>query len=214
MNKRILVLAISVLCFQMAGFSQTRVGLSAGVSVANMKGRVDGDGKAGVMASLVLDVPMCKKKNFSFYPTLSYVQKGVVEPHPEGTLIDKQYIATRYMELATNVIYNIPGEKTTFYLGAGPSADFNLPSKRVSITDGDKVTTDLLMGSTPENEMRGVDYGLNFMGGFRTASGFFFNLNYNKGIRNLVPLEATGSLKNQYIGIQLGVFLNNGKPSK
>jgi hypothetical protein len=86
MNKRILVLAISVLCFQMAGFSQTRVGLSTGVSVANMKGRVDGDGKAGVMASLVLDVPMCKKKNFSFYPTLSYVQKGIVEPHPEGTL--------------------------------------------------------------------------------------------------------------------------------
>lgn len=128
-------------------------------------------GKAGVMASLVLDVPMCKKKNFSFYPTLSICAKGN-ELHPEGTLIDKQYIATRYMELATNVIYNIPGEKTTFYLGAGPSADFNLPSKRVSITDGDKVTTDLLMGSTPENEMRGVDYGLNFMGGSELPAAF------------------------------------------
>lgn len=214
MNKRILVLAISVLCFQMAGFSQTRVGLSFGMTSANMKGRADGDGKGGLVSSLVLDVPMCKKKNFSFYPTLSYVQKGTVEPHPAGTLIDKQYIALRYMELATNVIYNIPGAKTTFYLGAGPSVDFNLPSKRVSITDDTKVTTDLLMGSTPENEMRGVDYGANFMGGFRTAGGFFFNLNYNKGIRNLVPDGATGSLKNQYIGIQLGVFLNNGKPGK
>ena len=49
MKKIILLLAASVFCFQIAGFSQARVGLAGGVSIANMKDKVDGDSKVGVM---------------------------------------------------------------------------------------------------------------------------------------------------------------------
>jgi len=214
MKKIILLLAASVFCFQIAGFSQARVGLAGGVSVANMKDKVDGDSKVGVMTSLVLDVPLCKSKNWTFHPSLAYVQKGLTEPHPPGTLIDKQYVALRYMELTADVLYHIHGSGGSFFLGAGPSIDFNLPSKRVSVTDGDKVITDILFGKTPENDFKGIDYGADFRVGYAMNSGFFLSLNYNKGLRNLVPDGLTGSIKNQYIGIQLGVFLNNGKKSK
>jgi len=214
MKKIIFLLAASVFCFQIAGLSQTRVGLAGGVSVANMKDKVNGSRKSGVMASLIIDAPLGKSKNFSFQPSLAYVQKGFIEPHPAGTLVDKQYVALRYMELTTDFMYNFGGGKSTFYLGLGPSLDFNVPSKRVSVTDGDKVITDILFGKTPENDFKGIDYGADVRAGFRTAGGFFLSLNYNQGLRNLVTEGGTGSIKNQYIGIQLGVFLNNGKPSK
>jgi len=214
MKKIIFVLSVSVFCFQVAGFSQTRVGLSGGVSVANMKDKVNGDSKAGAMFGLVLDAPLCKSKNWSFHPSLSYVQKGLVEPHPAGTLIDKQYVALRYMELTADFLYYLPGGKGSFYIGAGPSLDFNVPSKRVAVTDGDKVITDIAFGKTPENDFKGVDFGADFAAGYRMNGGFFIALNYNKGLRNLVTEGTSGTIKNQYIGIQLGVFLNNGKPAK
>jgi|CXWL01.1.fsa_nt_gi hypothetical protein len=211
MKKIIFMLAASVFCFQIAGLSQTRVGLSAGVTSANMKGKVEGDRKGGLITSLVLDAPIGKSKNFCFHPSLSYVQKGIVEPHPDGTLIEKQYVALRYAELTTDFLYYIHGAKGgSFYIGAGPSVAFNIPSKKVSVTDGTKTARDINFGSTPENDFRGVDYGADFATGYRTKGGFFVSLNYNHGIRNLVTEGTAGHLRNNYIGVQLGVFLNNG----
>ena len=208
------MLAASVFCFQIAGLSQTRVGLSGGVSVANMKDKVNGDSKAGAMFSMVLDVPFLKSKKWNFQPSLAYVQKGLVEPHPAGTLIDKQYVALRYMELTSDFLYNAAWGKGSFYIGAGPSIDFNIPSKRVSVTDGSKITTDILFGKAIKNDFKGVDFGADFRAGYRMKGGFFLSLNYNKGLRNLVTEGNTGTIKNQYIGVQVGIFLNNGKPSK
>lgn len=96
-------------------------------------------------------------------------------------------------------------------MGLGPSLDFNLPSKRVAITDDNKVYNDILFGQTAENDVKGIDYGFNFLAGWRTSPGFFIMVNYNKGLRDLSPLGRTMETKNQYYGIQLGWFLNNGK---
>ena len=62
-----------------------------------------------------------------------------------------------------------------------------------------------------ENDVKGVDYGVNAVLGWRSKSGFLLSLNYNKGLRNLSPETFPQDTRNQYIGIQLGVFLNNGK---
>ena len=206
MKKIVFTLAVSIFLFQLAGVSQVKVGILGGVSIAKMEGNIHGDGRAGLMASLVLDADL--GKNFSFYPTLSYVQKGVTEPHPAGTLIDKQFVALRYAELSTNFIYHI-GDRdgTSFFLGLGPSIDFNLPSKRTSVTDDTKTSSDILFGPTPENDLKGVDFGANVVLGWRSPSGFAFTLNWNKGIRDLKVEGQTLETKNQYIGIQIGMFI-------
>ncbi len=206
MKKIIFLLTVSVSCLQIIGLSQTRVGISGGMTAASMKGEGTGDGKGGLITSLVVDAPIGASK-FTFHPSLSYVQKGQTEPHPPGTLIDKQFMALRYMELASTFLYNI-GEKGVFFLGAGPSIAFNLPSKRVSTIGETKTQTDILFGPTPENDLRGVDWGANFLSGYRTSGGFFLAVNYNLGIRNLATEGDPGTLKNNYVGIQLGVYLN------
>lgn len=214
MKKMFFLLALPVLLLQLAAHSQVRVGVAGGVSVAKMEGRLHGDGRAGTMFSLLLDADL--GKNFSFYPYVAYVQKGVTEPHPAGTLVTKQYVALRYAELGTNLVYHVGDPNGgNFFLGLGPSIDFNLPSKRTSITGDTKTNTDILFGPTAENDVRGIDYGVNVVLGWRTKGGFLLNLNYNKGLRDISPESAisTEETKNQYIGIQVGVFLNNGKKS-
>ena len=206
MKKIVFSLALSIFFFQLAGISQVKVGVLGGVSISKMEGNIHGDGRAGLMASLVMDAVL--GQNFSFYPTLSYVQKGVTEPHPTGTLIDKQYVALRYAELSTNFIYHIGNPVgNSFFLGLGPSIDFNLPSKRTSVTDGTKTNSDILFGPTPENDLKGVDFGANVVLGWRSAGGFAFTVNWNKGIRDLKVEGQTMETKNQYIGIQLGMFI-------
>lgn len=210
MKKIVLMLAVPMFSLVMAGKAQVRVGVTIGTAVAKMEGALNGDGRAGIMSSIVLDAPL--KNNFSFYPTLSYVQKGVTEPHPDGTLIEKQYVALRYMELSPNFIYHIGNQKgSSFFLGLGPSIAFNLPSKRVAITGDNKIVTDILFGETAADDIKGVDYGVNVVLGWRTGPGFFFTVNYNKGFRDLSPMGRTMETKNKYFGVQLGWFLNNGK---
>lgn len=210
MKKIIFLLAISLFFFALAGHSQVRVGLAAGVSAAKMEGRIHGDRRAGLMTSMVLDASL--GKNFSFYPSVSYVQKGVTEVHPDGTLIEKQYVGLRYAELTTNFVYHVGNiDGSNFFLGLGPSLDFNLPSKRTSITNGLKSSSDILFGAAPANDLRGVDYGVNIVLGWKTTGGFLISFNWNKGLRDLTPEGLVGETKNQYIGIQLGAFLNNGK---
>ena len=200
------MLTTCVLIFQLAAISQVQVGVTGGVSIAKMEGRISGDGRAGLMGGMVLDASL--GRGFSFYPVVAYVQKGVVEPHPPGTLIDKQYVALRYAEFSPNLVYHI-GDRvgTSFYLGLGPYVAFNLPSKRTSVTDGLKSDADILFGPTPENDLRGVDYGANVVLGYRMKNGFLLTANWSKGIRNLTPDGLTGETKNQYIGLQLGIFL-------
>lgn len=210
MKKIIFMLAASVFCFQLAGLSQTRVGVSGGVAIANMKGQVEGDSRAGVITGLRLETPI--GRSFAFRPSISYVQKGQNQPPPG--LVDKVYVALRYAEFTTDFLYYIAGAKGGFFLGAGPSVAFNLPSKNISETNGVKTTTTVKFGKTTGFDMRGVDYGANFTSGWCTNGGAFISLNYNRGFRNLVVEGDPGSLKNSYFGVQLGVFLNNGKSAK
>ncbi len=210
MKRIIFLLAAFVFCFQIAGHSQNKIGVSGGISMANMKGRVDGDGKTGFITGLVLETPL--GKTFTFRPTLSYVQKGQHQT-PSG-LADKYYIALRYAEFSADVLYYIGGEKGGFFLGAGPSIAFCLPSVTVSVTDDVKTTGSIKFGKTVADDLRGVDWGADFTSGWRTNGGFFISFNYNRGFRNLGAEGAPGSLKNSYFGVQLGCFLNNGKTAK
>jgi len=213
MKKIIFLLAASLLCFQLGGFAQTRVGVAAGVSLANMRGSgVDGNTKAGAYVSLVLDKPICG--NFSFHPTLSYVQKGISVPEPT-LLLEKTNTALRYIEFTPNFLFNLNGNTaSTFFVGVGPTICFDLPSKRTDYAKDEatpKSTKTILFGREVTNDMKGFDYGANAIAGFRMANGFFISANYNLGLRNLVTDGKTGDLKNMYFGIQLGAYLENGR---
>lgn len=222
MKKTIFILTAFIFCLSITALSQkTRVGVTAGISVANLSKTTagadrDGEYRLGVMGGLQLEVPMCKKGNFSFQPDLHYIQKGASERSTTPTL-NKIYTALRYAELTPNVVYNFKAGKSVFYLGGGPYIGLPLPSKKVTHSPGAaKVETDVAFGNAVANDMRGVDYGGNVVMGFRLGNGIFVAANYIQGARNLVPEEvsalpasANDKIKNIAFGIRVGFLFKN-----
>jgi Outer membrane protein beta-barrel domain len=215
MKKILLLVTVSVLAFHITGNSQkTRAGVVGGVVLSSMSGELNGNKndyemRPGLTIGMMVDCPF--NQRWSFFPGLHFVQKGTNQEPPYGTLITKSYVALRYAELNANFIYKAPGTKGNFIAGIGPSLAMPLPSKKGSVIDKDKTEEEIKFGNTIDKDINGVDYGANFLIGYRFAKGFFANLNYNMGIRDLRPDEVTTgeSIKNQYFSLQIGWLLPN-----
>jgi hypothetical protein len=223
MKKVLFVLAVAILCLQVTGFSQkTKVGVTAGITTANMYGHVNGvnvkgDSKAGFTFGLILDAPL-GKSHWSFQPGIHYVQKGKTISETEKA---KNFLALRYAELHANFVYN-SNKKTNFFVGAGPSIAFDLPSQYVLKTSNataaninakpkyTRAETSINFGKDAASDFRGYDYGVNGIFGFRLPCGFYAALNYTLGIRNLVPIEKDGNeTRNGCFGVRIGILFNN-----
>jgi hypothetical protein len=215
MKKSFLILAVFVFCFHIASLSQNQkamVGASGGVSVAHMSTTIDGTKEdnsslLGFMFSMWVNKPITE--NIIFRPNLSYVQKGKKRDVPSGSGTNEVTDELRYAELSANFIYNTSGASANFFIGAGPSISFNLPSKRVTNTAGTKTDADIKFGKTDAEDYRGFDYGVNGVAGFSLPGGWFLAVNYNHGIRNLITGTKDGEINNAYFGIQIGRFFPN-----
>ena len=217
MKKIFFLLTLAVCCLQINGFAQkSRVGITGGLVLAKMRGEIGGvdqkgESKLGFHAGFIVDAPI--SKHFSFQPALQYVQKGQVAQ--ESVIINQDKIETelRYLELPLNFVYNSNYYGNNFYIGAGPYAAFNLPSKIVTTLGGDgvKAEEDLAFGNTSSEDYRGVDFGVNAIIGMRSKSGIFLALNYSLGLRNLNPQGALlqGDIKNSYFGLNVGWLFSN-----
>jgi Outer membrane protein beta-barrel domain len=222
MKKTLFLLAIAVLFLQASGFSQkTRVGVTAGITSANMYGEVGGvevkgESKMGVTAGIFVDAPI-GKSHFSFQPAINYVQKGRVLSETNAA---ESWVALRYADMDFNFVYNSKG-KTTFFVGLGPSVGFGLPSnvyvKTNNVTPANpnpepefsKSQTKIIFGKEALDDYRGLDYGVNGLAGFRLRKGFQFSVNYNFGLRNIASTGTTDEWQNGYVGVRLGWLFSN-----
>jgi hypothetical protein len=222
MKKLIFISSVFTLLFSTATLAQNaRIGVSGGLNFANLSRTIggfdkDGDYRIGLIGGMMLDVPLCKKSPISFQPDFRYTQKGSAEPLV--TPIVKNYVALRYAELATNFVYNFNNKGGgTFYLGAGPYLALPLPSKKVEkIAGSPKVNNEISFGNLAANHFKGVDYGADFVMGYRNKAGIFLGVNYTQGARNLVPNEVldipaskNDKVKNISFGIRVGFLFKS-----
>lgn len=205
MKKTFFITCIILLTFSLASSAQkTQVGIQGGITISDMSGTENerNHGKnTGYRAGMLLDIPC--GKSFTFQPSLSYVQKGNRQKRTTNEIV---YNELRYAEIAMNVLYNLRSKSTSFFLGAGPTISFNVPSKRVTeLGSGVESSTDLLFGKTPDNDFRGMDYGVNFLAGFRLNNGLFLSGTYNMGLRNITTGNAEETeVKTSCLSIQVG----------
>ena len=211
----------ALVCCNTAMAQGPRIGVTGGINLANMSRTIggfdkDGDYRIGLIGGMMLDVPLCPKSPISFQPDFRYTQKGSAEPLLTPNV--KNYIALRYAELATNFVYNFKSKSAgTFYMGAGPYLALPLPSKKLTKVSGSpSVTTDVSFGNLAANDFKGIDYGADFVMGYRTKGGFFAAINYTQGARNLVPNELldipasqNDKIKNIAFGIRVGYLFKS-----
>lgn len=213
MKKSIVFLLAIITCFSVnAQTNKAKVGLVAGATISNMNGNIGGndvDYKSyfGYTFGMVVDAPF-KKGNFSFQPGLHYTQKGAKTFDVKN---QEDFVALRYADLSLNLVYNTHGDKGgNFYFGAGPQLGANLPSKKVTVflPSETETETNIAFGNEVSSDFRGIDWGGNIIAGYTLKCGATFSINYNFGLRNLIP-EARNpkdDLKNSQIGFRVGYF--------
>ncbi|HEY9196178.1 MAG TPA: porin family protein [Mucilaginibacter sp.] len=134
-----------------------------------------------------------------------------------GDIIYRTYGKWRlyYLQVPVNLIYNIPVQGGSFYVGAGPYIAKALSGRFTAIENpglpnASTVPTpspfDAKFGSDPLSNFKSFDCGANAVAGFALNNGFMINAVYNLGITNIQGNDRYlyESTKTRGLGIALG----------
>lgn len=213
------IFALSAALFLFAGVltaQNSSFGFHAGTSISKFKFK-DGDisysmnDLVSLQAGFVVDLPI--GKNFSLQPGLNYLQKGGKASEDYSGVTEENIMRVNYLEVPINILYNVRSKSGTFFVGAGPSVSFAMSGKSIYKYNGEEEKETIKFGNDADNDhMRGLDFGINTLAGYRFKSGFFIGANYNWGLRNLTPggNSDDGTVKSSYYGVRVG-FMLGGK---
>lgn len=204
--KKITLLLNVFLMIVFASNAQVKFGLKGGINLAKWNKQINGikeedyKNKIGLQAGLVADFKL--GKSLSFQPQLLYTTKGTAEEHNGHN----DNIVMNAIDIPLNVLYKTPAKFGTIFLGGGPNIGYNIGGKVKSHDageDGQKIT----IGSAA-NQIKALDFGLNFTSGIEFKNGLFFSANYTAGLSNLSNVNGENT-KSNFIGISLGYFLKH-----
>lgn len=184
--------------------SGVKFGIKAGVNFAKIaySGEDDEDtdgykAQTSFQFGGYADIPV--GTSFSIQPGLTLSGKGEKYEESETGYSYKESVNIMYLEIPVNAVYKIGG----IYLGAGPYAAFALSGKyKVEETDEPKVEDDIKFGSD-EDQMKGTDFGVNFLAGYELTNGLNFGVNYGLGLSNLSNSN-DGKAKNSVFSVTVG----------
>ncbi|WP_017258929.1 porin family protein [Pedobacter arcticus] len=198
--KKLCILLLSVMVsgasFAQGGDSGSKVkfGIKAGVNFASMTFSSSG---ISVSPESVTSFHVGGLVDYSFSEKLS-LQPGLMLSGKgfeiEGGGMD---ISTNlmYLEVPVNVVYKVGG----LYFGAGPYAAFGLSGKIKAEGEDDE---DVKFGNG-DDELKGTDFGLNFLAGYQLTNGLNFGAGYGLGLSNLSN-DGDAKTKNKVFSISVG----------
>ncbi len=222
--KKILLATAFALTVSFAN-AQLKYGLKAGVNFANVT--VNGSDYSLSPSSVTsfhltgfVDIGL--NENFSFQPGISFQGKGFKSKEEEDGFYVKEKADYSYVEIPLNAVYSLPaGSQGSVFFGAGPYVSFglfgkykiddNLSSEDRKIVEeflGQELKDrDVKFGNKVGDDLSPIDFGLNFMLGYRLNSGLLLNAGYGLGLANVMPKdqrEGDSKLKNKLFSISVG----------
>lgn len=167
--------------------SQTNFGIQAGLNSSKIKTIHDGktvDGNS-TMTNFYLKgyANIFFNNNISLQPGIALISKGGREPSSFATYNYQS------LDIPVNILYHVPLTNGSAYVGAGLFAGMNLSGK-IKFDDGG--SEDLEFGpilDSSEDEWKRIDYGINFLTGYRLSNGFLVNIGYSLGLSDIDPRQ-------------------------
>lgn len=186
-----------------------KAGPEMGVNFTNMTLRyedIDGDDesesgdiKAGLKVGGIVDINI--GRHFAIQPGLYFSQKGYRD---EALPLDFSY-RINYLELPVNFLFKTrPSHAGRFFVGGGPYLAFAVSGEYEYENGNDG---DIDFGNDPDDDIRGIDAGMNFTTGYELPFGLFFRGNAGVGFTNLIPdsdIDDDLSLRNWGFGLSVG----------
>lgn len=192
MKKILMIVAVMALVATTAS-AQTTFGVKAGVNFASVTGD-DGEGLDG-RTSMVFGgfAKFQLTEKFAFRPELLYSMQGASgSEEEEGVNVDLT-VKLDYLNIPLMAKYYV---SEGFSLQAGPQIGFNLSAKEKYEAMGIDVENDI-------EDIKGVDFGLNFGAGYELENGLGFDARYNLGLSNIGDWEGADG-KNGVFQITVG----------
>ena len=189
-----LVLAIVALGVSAGAFAQGQpmgFGIKAGVNFP--KYNFSGDNAAyqtnsstNFHVTAFLDAPILTDYLY-IQPGVSLQGKGA--KFAEGSFLGNDYELTQntmWLEVPVNLVAKLPtGYTGNFFIGAGPYLGFGLSGKYKASGDDGSIESDFKFGN--DEDMKGVDFGLNFIAGYQLNNGLMIHGGYGLGLTDLTP---------------------------
>jgi len=153
-----------------------------------------------------LDAPVTR--NFYIQPGVSLQGKGakLVESSALGGSEISQN--TMWLEVPVNFVGKFDAGTGNFFVGAGPYVGFGLSGKnKYSANDGGNVTErEFKFGK--EETLKGTDFGVNFLAGYKLAGGLLIHAGYGLGLTNIAgDANWSNDIKNRVWTVGLGFEL-------
>jgi hypothetical protein len=185
--------------------AQTQFGVKAGVNFANVNIEASGisispSSQTSFHITGFADIKLNDK--FSFQPGLSFQGKGYkldMSESEAGQSVSIEATANyAYLEVPLNAVLYLPLGNGNLFLGAGPYAAFGIFGKEKGSFgfsgpdgefDGESDEENVKFGNSVDDDVSALDFGLNFMAGYKLNSGLLFNAGYGLGLANMIPKD-------------------------
>ncbi|WP_300569033.1 porin family protein [Flavobacterium sp.] len=181
--KKVLLSAVAIFAFGFANAQETKFGVKAGLNMANLTGDVeDNSMKVGFHVGGFAEIKISDK--FAVQPELLY--------STQGTKFDGGSYDFNYLNIPVMAKFFATEQ---FSIEAGPQIGF-LMSAKINPDNGDSVDV--------KDELKSMDFGLNFGLGYDFTENFSAGARYNFGFSNIIDAEDSGELKNGVISVSVG----------
>jgi hypothetical protein len=189
---------ICVLSILFANVNAQKIGIKAGLSLANAQYEYSGTSIStsnliGVQAGIIGEVPISNEIYFN--SGILFSQKGT-KVSLLGVVID---FPINYLEIPLNLAYKYDLGTVKLFAQAGPYLGVGLSAKMKG--GGQEETLDFGSGT---NQMKRLDFGINFGAGLE-INKVQLGINYGLGLTNLSndPQEV---MKNGVLSFSVGIF--------
>lgn len=205
--KKLLVLAVATIIGSTA-VAQQKWGLKAGVNLpkysfgADNADNPDTETTTNFHVTGYLDAPL--STNFSVQPGISLQGKGGKFVSSSDLEIEQN---TMWIEVPVNLVGKLPvGGATHLFLGAGPYLGFAIAGQNEVKTNTSTTERDLEFGSNDSDDLKGLDFGVNVLGGVQLNSGLNLGAGYGIGLTDLRPTGDGGEGKttNRVLSFSVG----------
>lgn len=198
MMKKLLVFAV-LASFSLVATAQeedVRFGAKVGVNLASISGdNTDGfDGRTSFHLGSVVEIPITDK--LAFQPEVLYSSQGA---KLENTLLGVSVKTTTKLDYINIPLIAKYYVAQGLSIQAGPHIGFLISAKSKIETIGTDNETDI------DDNIKSIDFGLNFGLGYQLDMGVFFDARYSLGLSNINDTATSDDIKQKNSVIQLSV---------
>lgn len=206
--KKVLLSFSAAFMLAFGGQAQTplQYGVKAGInfpsySYGNSNMLSDSKATTNFYVTGYLDAPVTS--NLYIQPGVSLQGKGakLISDGNRGFEVKQN---TMWLEVPVNFVGKFQTSAGSFFLGAGPYVGFGLSGKNKIESGSVDIQDKFKFGKS--KSLKGTDFGLNFLAGYKLDGGLTLNVGYGLGLTNIAGENnfGTHSIKNRAWSVGVG----------